>query len=144
MCLGPANAQSTSPIKGTNTITTIHTPLVLDFPSLLRRRLIAHNSISTSAAASTNHVVSIGMRDLLIVLRLGGYSPAGFIKFVRTQAKDVGIKAVLMDAVYEGKSMLGMVERVRRGEFPEGSRVLYAPLGGVPALNAYSFRFRNG
>jgi 1-aminocyclopropane-1-carboxylate deaminase len=29
-------------------------------------------------------------------------------------------------------------------EFPEGSRALYAHLGGVPALNAYSFLFRNG
>ena len=27
---------------------------------------------------------------------------------------------------------------------PAGSRVLYAHLGGVPALNAYSFLFRNG
>jgi 1-aminocyclopropane-1-carboxylate deaminase len=30
------------------------------------------------------------------------------------------------------------------GAFPEGSRALYAQLGGVPALNAYSFLFRNG
>jgi hypothetical protein len=34
--------------------------------------------------------------------------------------------------------------KVRRGEFPAGSKVLYAHLGGVPALNAYSFLFRNG
>jgi 1-aminocyclopropane-1-carboxylate deaminase len=33
---------------------------------------------------------------------------------------------------------------VRNGAFPEGSRVLYAHLGGVPALNGYSFIFRNG
>ena len=33
---------------------------------------------------------------------------------------------------------------VRRGEFVPGSKVLYAHLGGVPALNAYSFLFRNG
>jgi 1-aminocyclopropane-1-carboxylate deaminase len=46
--------------------------------------------------------------------------------------------------VYEGKSMHGMIEMVRRGEFPEGSKVLYAHLGGAPALNAYSFLFRNG
>jgi 1-aminocyclopropane-1-carboxylate deaminase len=40
--------------------------------------------------------------------------------------------------------MHGMIEMVRNGEFPEGSRVLYAHLGGVPALNGYSFIFRNG
>lgn len=54
------------------------------------------------------------------------------------------LEGVLTDPVYEGKSMAGMIGRVRDGEFPEGSRVLYAHLGGVPALNAYSFLFRNG
>jgi 1-aminocyclopropane-1-carboxylate deaminase len=37
-----------------------------------------------------------------------------------------------------------MIQMVRNGEFPAGSKVLYAHLGGVPALNAYSFLFRNG
>ena len=46
--------------------------------------------------------------------------------------------------VCEGKSMHRMIDRVRKGEFPEGSRVLYAYLGGVPTLNAYSFLFCNG
>ncbi|MDT8907491.1 1-aminocyclopropane-1-carboxylate deaminase [Pseudomonas sp. NFACC32-1] len=54
------------------------------------------------------------------------------------------LEGVLTDPVYEGKSMHGMIEMVRRGEFPEGSKVLYAHLGGAPALNAYSFLFRNG
>jgi 1-aminocyclopropane-1-carboxylate deaminase len=54
------------------------------------------------------------------------------------------MEAMLTDPVYEGKSMHGMIEKVRLGEFPEGSKVLYAHLGGVPALNAYSFLFRNG
>ena len=53
-------------------------------------------------------------------------------------------EGMLTDPVYEGKSMHGMVEMVRRGEFRPGSKVLYAHLGGVPALNAYSFLFRNG
>ena len=34
--------------------------------------------------------------------------------------------------------------RPRKGAFPEGSRVLYAHLIGVPAFNAYNFLFRNG
>jgi 1-aminocyclopropane-1-carboxylate deaminase len=37
-----------------------------------------------------------------------------------------------------------MIDMVRKGAFPAGSKVLYAHLGGVPALNAYSFLFRNG
>jgi 1-aminocyclopropane-1-carboxylate deaminase len=37
-----------------------------------------------------------------------------------------------------------MMDIIRRGESPAGSRVLYAHLGGVPAINAYSFLYRNG
>ena len=33
---------------------------------------------------------------------------------------------------------------VRKGFFPSGSKVLYAHLGGVPAINAYSYLYRNG
>ncbi len=54
------------------------------------------------------------------------------------------LEGMLTDPVYEGKSMQGMIDMVRRGEIPAGSRVLYAHLGGVPALNGYSFLFRNG
>jgi 1-aminocyclopropane-1-carboxylate deaminase len=54
------------------------------------------------------------------------------------------LEGMLTDPVYEGKSMQGMLDLVRRGEIPSGSRVLYAHLGGVPALNGYSFLFRNG
>ncbi|RMS70857.1 1-aminocyclopropane-1-carboxylate deaminase [Pseudomonas syringae pv. aceris] len=54
------------------------------------------------------------------------------------------MEGVLTDPVYEGKSMHGMIDMVRNGEFPEGSKVLYAHLGGVPALNAYSFLFKDG
>ena len=53
-------------------------------------------------------------------------------------------EGMLTDPVYEGKSMQGMIDMVQRGEIPAGSRVLYAHLGGVPALNGYSFLFRNG
>lgn len=40
--------------------------------------------------------------------------------------------------------MHGMIDKVRRGEFEPGSKVLYAHLGGVPALSAYAEIFRNG
>lgn len=53
-------------------------------------------------------------------------------------------EGMMTDPVYEGKSMQGMIDLVRKGFFPEGSRVLYAHLGGVPAINAYSYVYRNG
>ncbi|GHF65194.1 1-aminocyclopropane-1-carboxylate deaminase [Seohaeicola zhoushanensis] len=53
-------------------------------------------------------------------------------------------EAMITDPVYEGKSMQGMIDLTRKGFFPEGSRVLYAHLGGAPALNGYSYYYREG
>jgi 1-aminocyclopropane-1-carboxylate deaminase len=48
------------------------------------------------------------------------------------------LEGVLTDPVYEGKSMAALIDLVRSGRIEPGSRVLYAHLGGQPALNAYS------
>jgi 1-aminocyclopropane-1-carboxylate deaminase len=53
-------------------------------------------------------------------------------------------EAMITDPVYEGKSMQGMIDLVKKGFFPEGSKVLYAHLGGAPAINGYSYIYRNG
>jgi 1-aminocyclopropane-1-carboxylate deaminase len=54
------------------------------------------------------------------------------------------LEGMMTDPVYEGKSMQGMIDLVRKGFFPPGSKVLYAHLGGVPAINGYSYIYRNG
>jgi 1-aminocyclopropane-1-carboxylate deaminase len=54
------------------------------------------------------------------------------------------MEGMMTDPVYEGKSMQGLIDLVRKGVFPAGSKVLYAHLGGVPAINAYSYIYRNG
>ncbi|AKJ13932.1 1-aminocyclopropane-1-carboxylate deaminase [Streptomyces incarnatus] len=50
-------------------------------------------------------------------------------------------EGMVTDPVYEGKSMAGLVDLVGRGEIGADSTVLYAHLGGQPALNAYSALF---
>ncbi|MEV0243759.1 1-aminocyclopropane-1-carboxylate deaminase [Streptomyces sp. NPDC050674] len=50
-------------------------------------------------------------------------------------------EGMVTDPVYEGKSMAGMIDLVSRGEIGRDSTVLYAHLGGQPALNAYSALF---
>ncbi len=54
------------------------------------------------------------------------------------------LEAMITDPVYEGKSMQGMMDLARKGYFPVGSKVLYAHLGGAPALSGYGYTFRNG
>ena len=51
------------------------------------------------------------------------------------------LEGMLTDPVYEGKSMAALIDLVRSGRIEPGSRVLYAHLGGQPALNAYSGAF---
>jgi 1-aminocyclopropane-1-carboxylate deaminase len=54
------------------------------------------------------------------------------------------LEGMITDPVYEGKSMQGMIDLVNKGFFPAGSKVLYAHLGGAPAINGYAYTFRNG
>lgn len=54
---------------------------------------------------------------------------------MRTSAQ---LEGMIIDPVYEGKSMAGLIDLVRSGQISSDSTVLYAHLGGQPALNAYS------
>ncbi|MEU6131682.1 1-aminocyclopropane-1-carboxylate deaminase [Saccharopolyspora sp. NPDC047091] len=51
------------------------------------------------------------------------------------------LEGMIIDPVYEGKSMAGLIDLVRDGEIGRDSQVLYAHLGGQPALNAYAGAF---
>jgi 1-aminocyclopropane-1-carboxylate deaminase len=51
------------------------------------------------------------------------------------------LEGMLTDPVYEGKSMAALADLVSRGEIARDATVLYAHLGGQPALNGYSALF---
>jgi 1-aminocyclopropane-1-carboxylate deaminase len=51
------------------------------------------------------------------------------------------LEGMITDPVYEGKSLAGMIDMITRREIPATSKVLYAHLGGQPALNGYSSLF---
>jgi 1-aminocyclopropane-1-carboxylate deaminase len=51
------------------------------------------------------------------------------------------LEGMITDPVYEGKSMAAMIDLVAGGEIERSSNVLYAHLGGQPALNGYSALF---
>jgi 1-aminocyclopropane-1-carboxylate deaminase len=51
------------------------------------------------------------------------------------------LEGMITDPVYEGKSMAGLIDLVVRGEIGRASNVLYAHLGGQPAINAYASLF---
>jgi 1-aminocyclopropane-1-carboxylate deaminase len=51
------------------------------------------------------------------------------------------LEGMIIDPVYEGKSMAALIDLVSDGTIGNASNVLYAHLGGQPALNAYSGLF---
>ena len=51
------------------------------------------------------------------------------------------LEGMITDPVYEGKSLAGMIDMVASREVGPDSKVLYAHLGGQPAINGYSSLF---
>ncbi len=97
-------------------------------------------------ARATADLIDLGrdLRDDEITLLDGwnagiyGIPDAVTIEAIRLCAR---LEGMLTDPVYEGKSMAALIDLVRDGRIPAGSTVLYAHLGGQPALNAYSGAF---
>ena len=67
-----------------------------------------------------------------------GLPDAATVDAIHLAARTEGM---LTDPVYEGKSMAALIDLVRDGRIAPGSRVLYAHLGGQPALNGYAGAF---
>ena len=51
-------------------------------------------------------------------------------------------EAILLDPVYSGKAMSGMIDLIRKDYFPKGADILFLHTGGSPALYAYLPTFR--
>ncbi len=100
-------------------------------------------------ARNTAELVGLGqeIEDSDVVLEEDYAYPAyGLPSEETNQAIRLGarLEGMMTDPVYEGKSLQGLIDLVRKGRFPAGSKILYAHLGGVPAINAYSYVYRNG
>ena len=100
----------------------------------------------TRIARHTADLIGLGrdLRDDEITVLEGwageryGFPVESTIEAIRLSAQ---LEGMIIDPVYEGKSMAGLIDLVRRGEIFPDSTVLYAHLGGQPALNAYAGAF---
>jgi 1-aminocyclopropane-1-carboxylate deaminase len=98
-------------------------------------------------ARRTAELIEVGrdLRDDEIVLDdryhagIYGIPDEQTLEAIRTAGR---LEGMITDPVYEGKSMAGMIDLVARGEIDKDSKVLYAHLGGQPALSAYAGLFR--
>jgi D-cysteine desulfhydrase len=80
------------------------------------------------------------------VVCFGDYVGSGYslptdsmVESVKMLARTEGI---LLDPVYSGKAMAGLVDLVRKDTFPRGSNILFLHTGGAPALYSYMDCFR--
>ena len=97
-------------------------------------------------ARATAEAIGLGraLADEEIVLLDGwhagtyGIPDAKTIEAIRLCAR---LEGMITDPVYEGKSMAALIDLVQDGQIEPGSRVLYAHLGGQPALNGYAGAF---
>lgn len=97
-------------------------------------------------ANTTAELIGLGreITDDDVDIRTGWEGPAygipdeSTVSAIRTTAQ---LEGVILDPVYEGKSMAGLIDLVGDGAIAKDSNVLYAHLGGQLALNAYSSIF---
>lgn len=51
------------------------------------------------------------------------------------------LEGILLDPIYSGKAMAGLIGMVRKGDFVKGEKILFLHTGGSPALYAYKDLF---
>ncbi len=70
----------------------------------------------------------------------GGYSipTEGMVKAVKMLART---EAILLDPVYTGKAMAGLIDLINKGYFRGKANILFLHTGGSPALYAYTKEF---
>ena len=113
-------------------------------------------SVGTNRAVLSDHVESIArqvfdelgeapppsLKDDVIVF--DQYFGQGYGLFDKATAEALRLAAqtegVLLDPVYSGKAMVGLIDLVRQGYFQKGETVIFLHTGGLPAL----FPYRNG
>ncbi len=51
------------------------------------------------------------------------------------------LEGILLDPVYTGKAMAGLIESIRRGRFEPTDQIVFWHTGGTPAIYAYQALF---
>jgi 1-aminocyclopropane-1-carboxylate deaminase len=111
----------------------------VDASATMEKTVAQVTRIAESTAAKIGLERSLRPDEIRIVdgysAGIYGIPDAQTIDAIKTCAR---LEGMLTDPVYEGKSMAGMIGMIQSGEIPAGSKVLYAHLGGQPALPAYA------
>lgn len=105
-------------------------------PKEVQEELVYALVKETAALAGVNCAIPASAVNCLGDYVGPGYSlpTDGMIEAVRLLAQT---ESILLDPVYSGKAMAGLIDQVRKGAFPESANILFLHTGGSPALYAY-------
>ncbi len=82
--------------------------------------------------------VTLDYEDIVVYdeYTCGGYGivTRDVVDVVKMVAKKEGI---ILDPIYTGKAMMGLIDLVRKGEIPRGSTVIFLHTGGTPLIFQY-------
>ena len=131
MITGFAGNNANLPITGIN----------VSRPRELQEQIVHDLAVQTAEKAGAPGIISSDLVTCLDDYVGPGYSlpTGGMVEAVKMLAS---LEAILMDPVYSGKTMAGMIDLARKDYFAGCSNVLFLHTGGSPALYAYLDTFR--
>jgi len=95
-------------------------------------------------ACATNVGLKRALRNDAFAIR-GGYAGEGHGIPTPGMIEAVGLLArlegIVLDPVYSGKAMAGLIDLVRSGQFGADETIVFIHTGGMPAMFAYADRF---
>ena len=73
----------------------------------------------------------------------GGYGvpTPGMVEAVTMMAR---LEGILLDPVYSGKGMAGLIDLCRKGHFKKGENIVFLHTGGAQGLSGYHFELEAG
>ena len=81
-----------------------------------------------------NRLIHLPIALFLLLASAGSAGAAAMVEAVQMLART---EAILLDPVYTGKIMAGLIGLAREGYFKPNEQVLFLHTGGLPSLHAY-------
>jgi D-cysteine desulfhydrase len=106
-----------------------------------RKKQEQEEKVYDLAQRTADHVGAVGALPRDAVLCFDGYVGPGYSLPTPSMVEAVQMlartEAILLDPVYTGKAMAGLIDLIRKGYFKKDEQVLFVHTGGSPALYAY-------
>ncbi|MCK5923702.1 MAG: D-cysteine desulfhydrase family protein [Methylococcales bacterium] len=109
----------------------------VDHPAAALQTQVAALTTATAAHLGLNPIVLTGDVEVN-----ADYLGAGYAKMGVPEREAIALLAqtegILLDPVYTGRAMAGLIDLIRWGAFTRGQKVLFWHTGGMPALFSYA------